>query len=135
MGVGEVAVWVREGGGEARLLELAETVINPLRGRVKSSQGYACASGVCVCQSAKTRGGGGSATDGEAAALEFWYGPLWSPTARRPIMSPRGSTRTKGMNKLKLWSERFQRAPRLSKMLSGWPAMGGSAPSFGKVDN
>jgi hypothetical protein len=29
VGVGEVAVWVREGGGEARLLELAETVIDP----------------------------------------------------------------------------------------------------------
>jgi hypothetical protein len=46
---------------------------------------------------------------GEEGALEIW--PALEPNSSS---SNHLSRVVKGMNKLKLWSERFQRAPRLS---------------------
>jgi hypothetical protein len=119
VGVGKVAVWVNEA------LELAETSIDSTArpSQVRSRLRVRLRVCVCVCvplpECKNQRRGRKRHGDGEGAALEFWHGPPWSPTARRRITSPRGSTRLEGMNKLKLLSERFPRAPRLRKMLNG----------------
>ena len=101
--MGEVTVWVSEGGGEARVWELAVPRMRVLRacdscvrGRVQKPKG--------------AKGGGEDAmATGEEGALEIW--PALEPNSSS---SNHLSRVVKGMNKLKLWSERFQRAPRLS---------------------